>query len=438
MNRDFAVFRCHYIGPSVWHSLQEQQYVVNDQLRPFEVTTNGTHKVTDSDPSDPIEVTTNGTHKVTEAEPPNPADEAPQALHGSSVDERLDALLQMIRTWDWRTAPVTSRPAATREAAPTSTVRVTAGPPPAEMAPPTSTVPVTAGPPPAEAAVSTTPPPLTTPAPSQVRQDSDPPTQSTSPVQSIADTQLVVVGRPRHARFEPSSDKPEDAPVEVTSSSAPAPDPATIPEFEFEPVAEPEPDHFLARMWSQHRFREAVFGLAAVVVVLLIIAGIRLIAGGNTGSGDLSPTTTVTRPASQTVHHVHVVVPISAAELAQYEGYADGLQQANTVTTKAIAGAGRAPTPSQLAPVITSYGSALNLYDFQLHFIQWPASMQTAIEADHAQLKALMSFMQSFNIVTPSGMGPWLAQFHARATSAQTGDNVVRQDLGLPSSSSFP
>ena len=68
------------------------------------MTTNGTHKVTDGDPSDPIEVTTNGTHKVTEAEPPNPTDEAPQALHGSSVDERLDALLQMIRTWDWRTA----------------------------------------------------------------------------------------------------------------------------------------------------------------------------------------------------------------------------------------------------------------------------------------------------------------------------------------------
>ena len=34
VNRDFGVFRCHYIGPSVWHSLQEQQYVVNDQLGP--------------------------------------------------------------------------------------------------------------------------------------------------------------------------------------------------------------------------------------------------------------------------------------------------------------------------------------------------------------------------------------------------------------------
>ena len=313
-----------------------------------------------------------------------------------------------------------------------STAPMTAGPPSAEVAVSMSTARVTAGPPPAEVAVSTASP-LTTPASTQVRQDSEPPATNASPGQSITDTQpVVVVGRPRHAR----SDELEDAPVEVTSSSAPPPAPAS--EFEFEPVAEYEPDHFLARMWSHHRFREAVFGLAAVVVVLLIIGGIRLVVGGNTGSGDLSPTTTVTRPASQTVHHVHVAVPISAAELAQYDGYADGLQQANTVTTKAIASAGKSASPAQLAPVITSYGSALNLYDFQLHFIQWPASMQTTIAADHAQLKALMSFMQSFNIVTPTGMGPWLAQFHNRAGTAQTADNAVREDLGLPNSSSFP
>ena len=58
----------------------------------------------------PIEATTNGTHKVTDAEPSKPIDEAPQSLNGSSVDERLDALLQMIRTWDWRTAPVAAGP----------------------------------------------------------------------------------------------------------------------------------------------------------------------------------------------------------------------------------------------------------------------------------------------------------------------------------------
>ena len=181
-----------------------------------------------------------------------------------------------------------------------------------------------------------------------------------------------------------------------------------------------------------------MFGLAAVVVVLLIIAGIRLVANGNTGSGNSPPTTAATQPVSRPSHHITFVAPISAAELAKYEGYADGLQQANTVASKAIVSAGRAPTPVQLSPVITTYGSALNLYDFQLHFIQWPASMQTAVAVDHAQLKALMSFLQSFTQISPTGVGPWLAQFDDRAGSAQTADNQVRHDLGLPISSSFP
>ena len=80
----------------------------------------------------------------------------------------------------------------------------------------------------------------------------------------------------------------------------------------------------------------------------------------------------------------------------------------------------------------------MHLYDFQLHFIAWPASMQTAIEVDHAQMNALMSFLQSLSFESPTGMSAWLSQLHNRSGSAQTADNQVRQDLGLPRSSSFP
>lgn len=370
--------------------------------------------MTDAEPPNPIGATTNGDHRVTDAEPSNPTDEAPQYVNGSSIDDRLDALLQMIRTWNWRAAPVATRP------------------------------------PPAEVAASTASP-LTTPAFAQVREDSAtltggaasvrPEPQPVGPdhlgVQSIKDTQPVaVVGNPRHAKSESALEEPEGAPdvVALLYDREFEPDPEPVAELE----RKPEPDHFLARVWSHHRFREAVFGLAAVVVVLLVIAGIRLVSDGNTSSGDSFPTTTVTQPASRPAHHIHFVAPISAAELAKYEGYADGLQQANTVAAKAIVSAGRAPTPTQLSPVITAYGSALNLYDFQLHFIQWPATMLAAIEDDHAQLKALMSFMQSFTQVSPTGVGPWLSQFHQQAGTAQSADNQVRHDLGLSSSSSFP
>ena len=178
-----------------------------------------------------------------------------------------------------------------------------------------------------------------------------------------------------------------------------------------------------------------VVGLAAIVAVFLIIGGIRL-ATKSSPSGPSS--TTGTRPAASTTHHGHVVVPIDSGQLTKYEGYAQGLQQANAVATRAFAKVGSSPTPTQLTPAVTSYRSALNLYDFQLHFIQWPPSMQTAIAVDHAQMKAFMSFLDSIATVSPTGTNVWLSGLQNRASSTQTADNQIRQDLGLPSSSSFP
>lgn len=132
------------------------------------------------------------------------------------------------------------------------------------------------------------------------------------------------------------------------------------------------------------------------------------------------------------------VAPIPAAQLTKYEQYAQALQTANDTATKGFVGAGSTPTPAQIGAVVAPYWTALNLYDFQLHFIQWPASMQTAIAVDHAQLKSLMSFLKSISLVSPTGMNLWLSDLHNRTNTTQTADNQIRQDLGLPSSSSFP
>ena len=74
-----------------------------------------------------VEVTTNGTRTVTDTEPPEPMDGgAPRSFDGQSVDKRLDALMETIRTWDWRAASVEAR---------TPPADVTASPVPAPAAP---------------------------------------------------------------------------------------------------------------------------------------------------------------------------------------------------------------------------------------------------------------------------------------------------------------
>jgi hypothetical protein len=80
----------------------------------------------------------------------------------------------------------------------------------------------------------------------------------------------------------------------------------------------------------------------------------------------------------------------------------------------------------------------VNLYDFDLRFIQWPASMQAAVAADHTQLEVLVNFLQTFATEGTSNVTGWLSGLHIRGGAAQTTDNQVRQDLGLPALSSFP
>jgi hypothetical protein len=368
-----------------------------------------------------IEVATNGTHKVTDTEPPKPIDEGPQFLNGQSVDERLAALLQTIRTWDWRVASVAE------------------------------------GPQPAEAAASTVQSPHTATASVEVREDPEPLTveepvtseepvtgelpltvheaftPGAPPVQKNADTQPVVLEPTPPATVDPPApEKLEDAPDDATSPSE--------AEAESQPGTGPAPPN---RRWRSHPWAQfAVLGLAAVGAVVLIVGGIRLFTK-NPGSGDAT-STTVSQSAHNSAHHdnqatpLSLAAPITAAQLTRYELWASGLQKANVTATTGFIEAGSTPTPAQITAVVTPYYTAVHLYDFQLHFIQWPASMQTAIEVDHAQMNALMSFMQSIKYVSPTGMSAWLSQLHNRTSTVQTADNQIHQDVGLRSSHSFP
>jgi hypothetical protein len=381
-----------------------------------------------------LQAPSNGTRTVTSAEPSKSNGGAPLSLTERSVDDRLDALREVIRTWDWRVASAK------------------------------------AGPPPSDAAALKASP-LTTSSSAEVRERSEPLFDNPFPVQSSPDAPtvaLVLTDLPATIDPSPPQD-PEDAFVGARGSSQPQPwvdHPAahiddtqpvvlepmprnaivelSAPEDSQEPPdgaseslrPQPGPGGPVGRLWSHPWTKVAVLGLAAVVAVVLIIGGIRL-ANSSPGSGAPS-TTTVPRHARSLNHHSGFVAPIPAAQLTRYKQFAAGIDSANAVATRAIVGAGSTPTPAQLTPVVTSYRTAVNLYDFQLRFIPWPASMQPAMTVEHAQLEALNSFLQSIAYVTPTIMSPWLSQLHNRTGTVQTADNQIRQDLGLPSTSTFP
>jgi hypothetical protein len=55
-----------------------------------------------TDNLEPVEVRTNGTHPMPEVDSSPPLDREP-SFDGVSLDQHFDALLEMVRDWDWRT-----------------------------------------------------------------------------------------------------------------------------------------------------------------------------------------------------------------------------------------------------------------------------------------------------------------------------------------------
>jgi len=431
-----------------------------------------------SDQLGSIGTTTNGNHPATDAQPTS-AGQIALPYSSQSVDDRLEALMQAIRTWDWRSGSVEPGPPSINEPGETlGSARIssaptgdregpdigTVPPPPAAadaqiLIDPTprhaKAVPLLAEPPHAAVPSSAPPPPAAPP---------DPPTLIVvAPVQ-----ESPVVGSreiPSTTAAAPVPTEQPDAPVLSVLPAPPATTqdpptlivaapvlvpPAALGSHEaptaavglqpaVAPGAEPHPEILGTK--SRSRIKIVLLCIAALVVLLLIIGGIRLLSDKNQGSGpsDPPPTTAVTRPTTHTAASVNQApLPIPSAALTQYEQYAGTLNEANTTAAKTLAGSGAALTTAEVVPVANIYATALNTYSIELAYITWPASLQTAVKADQAQLVITASYLKSIGAVSPTGLDSWLAQLKAQATTTETLDNALRQELDLPKTTAFP
>ena len=118
------------------------------------------------------------------------------------------------------------------------------------------------------------------------------------------------------------------------------PRPESVPQPEPESVSGPRhgaADSPLRRAWSHRTTKLSLAAVVAVVAVFAILWGIRM---AHKSPSDTPSATAATQPTSNKPAHAAFVLPVTQAQMTQYEHYAQGLQKANAAAVKAFVRSG--------------------------------------------------------------------------------------------------
>ncbi len=111
---------------------------------------------------------------------------------------------------------------------------------------------------------------------------------------------------------------------------------------------------------------------------------------------------------------------------------------ANDTAKHALDKAGGAISLARLNAIVAPYTTAVKVYEYQLHFVVWPTSAQIAVQNEYTQLSSFQSFLETITAVNQNTLRVWESQFHSAAATTQSTDNVLRSDVGLGPSYTFP
>jgi hypothetical protein len=64
--------------------------------------------------------------------------------------------------------------------------------------------------------------------------------------------------------------------------------------------------------------------------------------------------------------------------------------------------------------------------------------MQVASQNLGRSTQELISFLPTISSTSSDTLNAWFTQFHALAANVQTADNLVRKDIGLPDTNTYP
>ncbi len=192
------------------------------------------------------------------------------------------------------------------------------------------------------------------------------------------------------------------------------------------PDASPPPEKPAPRWWGKF-----LVWVGAIIVVVVIVAVIRPFAPGSTSPGSLTPVTVKSGTHA-------ALIPVSPTALSQFTAASNRLNAANVTFTRAFGASSSGRSITQVTGEVTPYITALTEFAYTTHGITWPQAMQVPSQDLFLRTQAFISFLQSISFESASSLNTWIAQLHSLANQTQTADNIVRKDVGLATTSSYP
>ncbi len=227
-----------------------------------------------------------------------------------------------------------------------------------------------------------------------------------------------------------SSEKRREVDPDVDPFAVPRPSSARGPRAA--PDADPPRPRRVTKEHRRPGQRVGRMTLGIISAGILVAVGATLFA--TSGSGPPHPDR-----SSTTTTAVHrSVLPVNPKVVHVFASLARVMDAANVAVTTQLGAAGSSPSLAEVSAAISPYTSEVKNYEFELHFLGWPARMSAAVQALYGQLQDYNDFLQTFTSTRASTLGSWLSQFDAHGASTQAADNAVRRDLGQPTSTLFP
>ena len=93
---------------------------------------------------------------------------------------------------------------------------------------------------------------------------------------------------------------------------------------------------------------------------------------------------------------------------------------------------------AQVTQELSPYVTSLSDFAYTVHFVAWPQALQVPAQDLTLRTQDFISFLQSISSESTATLNSWFAQLHALANETEAADNLIRKDVGLASTSSYP